>query len=172
MLDPLMTIFRPVSAFITAIAAGISENIFGKKDEAAASPEEISCECCGTENKHAPADHKFIQKIKYGMSYAFIDLLGDIAKWLIIGIVIGGIISYFTPANFVERFLGSDFKAMLVMLVIGKRHEPWSGAGISSGRTGYQYCRYSVCWKILRQEIRCNISSFNFGLRGFIGIAA
>ena len=119
MLDPLMTIFRPISAFITAIAAGISENIFGKKDEAAASPEKISCECCGTENKHAPADHKLIQKIKYGMSYAFIDLLGDIAKWLIIGIVIGGIISYFTPANFVERFLGSDFKAMLIMLIIG-----------------------------------------------------
>ena len=53
------------------------------------------------------------------MRYAFIDLLGDIAKWLIIGIVIGGAISYFTPANFVERFLGSDFKAMLIMLVIG-----------------------------------------------------
>ncbi|MCX5688083.1 MAG: permease, partial [Candidatus Omnitrophica bacterium] len=95
------------------------ENIFGKKDETSASLEKNSCKYCGIESKHTPTDHKLIQKIKYGMRYAFIDLLGDIAKWLIIGIVIGGAISYFTPANFVERFLGSDFKAMLIMLVIG-----------------------------------------------------
>jgi len=33
MLDPVMTVIRPVAAFFTAISAGILENFFGSKDE-------------------------------------------------------------------------------------------------------------------------------------------
>lgn len=33
LLDPIITIFRPLAAFTTAIIAGISENIFCKKDK-------------------------------------------------------------------------------------------------------------------------------------------
>ena len=118
MLDLLMTIFRPVSALFTAIIAGVSENIFGKKDVSAELPK-ITCANCGVKGEDAPSEQKLMQKIKYGMHYAFVELLGDIAKWLIIGIVAGGMIAYFIPANFVERFLGSDFRGMLVMLIVG-----------------------------------------------------
>ncbi|MFA5336661.1 MAG: permease [Candidatus Omnitrophota bacterium] len=53
------------------------------------------------------------------MEYAFVDLLGDIALWLALGIGIGGVISYFVPVSFIENYLGKNFSAMLIMLVIG-----------------------------------------------------
>jgi uncharacterized protein len=119
MLDPLMTAFRPFSAFVTAIAAGVGENILGKRETQSVTQMEIGCKCCGSNDEHSPEKHAFFQKLRYGMRYAFVDLLGDISKWLIIGIVVGGMISYFTPADFISRFIGSDLKAMLVMLLIG-----------------------------------------------------
>lgn len=33
MLDPVMTIFRPVAGFITAVLTGIAQNFFGNNDE-------------------------------------------------------------------------------------------------------------------------------------------
>ena len=119
LLDPLMTIFRPFAAFFTAIVAGISENVFGKKDEGVTIEQTNTCDCCGEENEHNHHNHNFVKKFGYGMRYAFIELLGDIAKWLTIGIVIGGIISYLVPQGFIENFLGSGWQAMLLMLVVG-----------------------------------------------------
>jgi len=117
LLDPLMTVFRPVAAFITAIVAGISENIFGEKNKDAFAQQADSCIFCyEKDHKHK---HDLISRFRYGMRYAFIDLLGDIAKWLTIGIVIGGIISYFVPQSFIENFLGSSWQSMLVMLAVG-----------------------------------------------------
>jgi uncharacterized membrane protein YraQ (UPF0718 family) len=53
------------------------------------------------------------------MEYAFIDLLGDIALWLALGIGIGGVISYFVPTSIIENYLGSNISAMFIMLLIG-----------------------------------------------------
>lgn len=119
LLDPLMTIFRPAAAFIAAIIAGISENVFGRKEEGAAIPQTNACECCGEDEAYKTHNHTFIEKFRYGMRYAFVELLGDIAKWLTFGIIIGGIISYFVPQAFIENFLGSGWRAMFVMLLIG-----------------------------------------------------
>ncbi len=118
LLDPLMTVFRPIAAFVTAIVAGISENIFGKKGEESAIQQATICECCGEEER-GHHNHSFAQKFRYAMHYAFVELLGDIARWLTLGIVIGGIISYFVPQSFIENFLGSRWQAMFVMLLVG-----------------------------------------------------
>jgi len=118
LLDPLMTIFRPVAAFGTAIIAGLSENAFGKKEQNSATKQTDSCQYCAEEG-HANHNHNLVQKFRHGIHYAFVDLLGDIAQWLTIGIVAGGVISYFVPQSFIENYLGSGFKAMLVMLAVG-----------------------------------------------------
>ena len=117
LLDPLMTIFRPIAAFVTAIIAGILENIFGKKEKDVTSSPIDSCVFCNGEDKGH--NHSLIQKFKYGMRYAFVDLLGDISKWLMLGIVIAGIISYFVPQSVIENYLGHGWQAMLIMLIVG-----------------------------------------------------
>jgi uncharacterized membrane protein YraQ (UPF0718 family) len=42
MLDPVMTVVRPVAAFITAVATGITENFFGQKKN----PETMEQQVC------------------------------------------------------------------------------------------------------------------------------
>lgn len=119
LLDPIMTVFRPIAAFITAVIAGIIENIFGRKDKEETLQKTNTCESCGCEEDECYKEHGIIDRLKYGMRYAFRELLGDIAKWLIFGIVIAGVISYFVPANVVERYLGNNWQAMFMMLLIG-----------------------------------------------------
>ncbi len=117
LLDPLMTVFRPFAALVTAVVAGVSENLFGKKDKPAPAPKEEKCVFCEEEGHEH--DHSFWGKFKHSMEYAFVDLLGDIALWLVIGISIGGVISYFASPSLIENYLGYGWPSMFIMLLIG-----------------------------------------------------
>jgi uncharacterized membrane protein YraQ (UPF0718 family) len=105
LIDPIMTIFRPLSAFITAITAGLFANNFaGKTEEKEETKEdgrpdnETSCTCEVPEGRQRGKLHNLLH-------YAFVDLLNDIVFWLIIGIIIAGIISALVPDNFFEKYL-------------------------------------------------------------------
>ena len=126
LMDPIITLIRPVAAFITAIIAGITENAFGKSKDQSDSVSQNSCSvfndcsCNGTTiNQSKPIKTPFIAKIVSGLKYAFVDLLGDIGKWFILGILLAGLISYFLPDTLFESYLTNNFIAMLVMLVAG-----------------------------------------------------
>lgn len=116
LLDIPMTIIRPVAAFITAIVAGLAENIFGKKDSAHGHTRVKTCVLCDETMEHA---HTRAERYRLALRYAFGELLGDIAVWLLLGMVLAGIISYCIPASFIEQYLGSGWQAMLVMLALG-----------------------------------------------------
>jgi len=117
LLDPLMTFFRPFAALITALTAGISENLFGKKEKAPAPAKKEECIFC--EEKEHVHKHTFSSKFAHSMQYAFVELLGDIALWLTMGIIIGGVISYFVPTSLIENYLGYGLSAMFIMLLVG-----------------------------------------------------
>ncbi len=115
LLGPIFTVFRVVTSFITAVLCGILAN-FVLKEEKRPLNEVISCNICGEEEFHI---HNILEKIKYMFHYAFVELLDDIGKWLIVGIIIGGFISYVIPDELISRYLGSDWKAIILMLLIG-----------------------------------------------------
>ncbi|WP_319792426.1 SO_0444 family Cu/Zn efflux transporter [Chlorobaculum tepidum] len=121
LLDPLMTIFRPVAAFVTAIATGVAVSFTGT-DEPAAAPASgggssgSSCSCgCGHKKVEKPG---VAQKIRSGFSFAFGELLGDVGVWLLGGVLLAGLISVFVSGQFVERYLSNDVVAMVMMLAI------------------------------------------------------
>ena len=124
LLDPLMTIFRPVVALFMAIATGIAVSFSEKKPESSDSfsgdksaPVEASCSssCC-CHKKHEK--RSVAEKLQEGMSFAFGDLLKDVGLWLFIGILLAGFISVFVSTEMVSRYLSNDYLSMLVMLVI------------------------------------------------------
>ncbi len=84
-----------------------------------------SCGCgsCGYEGEDAKIsgkDKKPVQKQFFkGIKYAYIELLGDISKWMLIGILLAGIISYAIPENLIQNYLGGGIGSMLVMLLVG-----------------------------------------------------
>lgn len=122
LLDPLMTIVRPIAAFITAVVTGIFINMIpGAKEIKANSPQE-GCGCSSlsnSEGKDLPQKETLGRKIEKGLGYAFSGLLKDIGGWLMLGIGIAGIISFFVPVGFVEQYLGGEYSSLLIMLVIG-----------------------------------------------------
>jgi len=116
LLDIPMTIIRPVAAFITAFVAGTAENFFGRKSSVSTRANAKPCILCDNALEHS---HGAMERYRLAMRYAFGELLGDIAVWLLLGMVVSGVISYCIPASFIAQYLGSGWQAMLMMLGIG-----------------------------------------------------
>jgi uncharacterized membrane protein YraQ (UPF0718 family) len=125
LLDPVMTIARPLAAFATAIAAGVLESLFGKRGEQEAVAVDRTCTvdgCCdGSDcdpvehsNHHSP-----LEKLNGGLRYAFGELWGDLAGWFIVGLILAGIITAAVPEDLVVSALGGGLGAMLLMLLLG-----------------------------------------------------
>jgi hypothetical protein len=125
LLDPIMTVARPVAAFLTAITAGIFTNLFDRRPTGLAAVPDLSCpvdNCCdGVDCR--PADHKkhhsWGVKIKAGWRYAFIELWGDIAVWFLGGVLLAGLIGALVPPDMLTRYLGGGLGSMLIMLAVG-----------------------------------------------------
>jgi len=126
LLDPIMTVARPISAFITAVAAGISENlVHSQKDEDWKQIVDRSCpidNCCdGAEcspEEHA-RHHTFAEKMWAGIKFAVDDLWGDLAGWFFVGLLFAGIIAAIIPPEVMIKYLGGGLHSMLIMLLVG-----------------------------------------------------
>jgi uncharacterized membrane protein YraQ (UPF0718 family) len=117
LLDPIMAIFRPLAALVTAIIAGIIENIFDRSKEQ--SKIEPIKDCCAKEKPQVSAPSSWSSRLVYGFKHSFVTLLGDIMGWLTLGLVLSGVISYLVPSSMIERFLGTGMSSMFLMLVVG-----------------------------------------------------
>lgn len=125
LLDPIMTVARPISAFLSAFAAGITENIFEPPKSAAAEKIDISCpvdNCC--DGMDCPPEihknhHRFREKLFVGIRYATIDIWNDLAGWFLIGILAAGVITVLIPDEVIGQYLGGGISSMLLMVAFG-----------------------------------------------------
>lgn len=123
-LDPIMTFIRPIAAFITAIVSGTLENFFGAKTQNLSLMEEVenqspcncSADCSNSANK---IEKSHVKRLKSGLVYAFTDLLGDVAYYLLIGLIISGILTAIIPENFFINVMHSPIVNMIIMLGVG-----------------------------------------------------
>jgi len=123
LLDPLMTVIRPLVSFVTAIAAGVSVAFFERFEKTApVAPEAekpagsccCSSTCSGDDAK--PERPPFFERLRGGL--AFSDLLADIGKWFFLGLLLAGCISVFVSPDMLQRVAGNEFLSMLMMLAI------------------------------------------------------
>ncbi len=119
LLDPIMTIIRPLAALITATSAGLLVNLLpNKSPDPANVPTDSCCETGCQPPPNAPGT-PLHRAILDGVRYAFGQLLRDIGPYLLAGIAIAGLITWLIPDGFVEQHLGSGITSMLIMLVAG-----------------------------------------------------
>ena len=125
LMDPVMTIARPISAFGTAAVAGIAESLLAKDGGEGEGTPDLHCpidNCCDGVDC-APevhrAHHSFSEKVKAGLFYSVKDLWGDIAPWFFIGIFLAGVITALIPPDLLSRHLGGGLLTMLIMLAVG-----------------------------------------------------
>ena len=103
----LFALLRPVVAFVTALIGGEVVNIFDKKDT------ESVGELAPTEEKRLT----FSQKIVVALRYAFVDMMQDIGRWLVVGLVVAGLITVFVPDSFFALFADNSLLSMVIVLL-------------------------------------------------------
>ena len=112
LMGPIFAILRPISSFFGGFLAGILSNNIDKTPEI----KERDCDVCETnirKNKQS-----FFNKLIGIIRYGFVDLIEDTGKWLIIGIIAGGLISALLPQNIIEIYLSNTFFSYILMLII------------------------------------------------------
>ena len=118
-------IVRPISAFFTSLFAGCLVNSFDNAPESSTTKktetkedksEGHNAHChCGDDASH---NHSFLGKVIEALYYGFVEMLGDIGKWLFIGLLIAGLITVFVPESLFEVFKDNTLLSMLLVLCI------------------------------------------------------
>lgn len=126
LLDPVMTVARPVAAFITATLAGLAVDLLPAPKPAPApralplvAAPATGCTggaCCAP---RAPARAGLGPRLRAGFGHAFGDMLADIGLWLLGGIAVAGAIAAFVPQDALAGAFGHEGWAMLLMLAAG-----------------------------------------------------
>lgn len=106
-------IFRPVVAFVTGVVGGLITNLAARKyDSKVIEKVEVG------ELKFESKSPKFTSRIVEMLRYSFVDFLADIAKWLVVGILLAAFIDVIVPDNFLSKFTGIWAIEFLMVLLI------------------------------------------------------
>jgi len=119
LLGSVFTFFRIATTFFIAVLCGIVTNLLLNGTSRPAYNSSYSsntCNICGKQDLHF---HGISEKLRHMFYYAFVELLSDIGKWIIIGIIIGGLISYLIPDTLISKYMGSNLKSIFLMLLVG-----------------------------------------------------
>lgn len=119
LLDPVMTIVRPIAAFITGALTGMFINMLPEEtNESAAIDKDCGCSdgCCEVETAIKPS---FSKRAVSGVRYAFGELLEDIGSWLLLGVLIAGLVTTLVPDGFFELIFEYEAVSLLLMLLVG-----------------------------------------------------
>lgn len=101
-------IIRPVAAFFTSIFAGLTTNIFTSQNNSVK---------IFSNNKNSKK-LSFKEKIKKVFSYGYVEMMEDIGKMLLFGLIVAGLIAYFVPNNFFMTFKGNTLLSMILILIV------------------------------------------------------
>lgn len=85
------------------------------KSEACQTEKEAHCHCHHAEAKEGMT---FWQKMGVALRYAFVDMVEDIGKWLVVGLVIAALITVLVPDSFFAVFKDNTWLSMLLVLAI------------------------------------------------------
>lgn len=103
-------IVRPVAALLTSVMGGFWVNVGERKTTDTANHVQ-------EKSTDAPS-RSFAARMKTALNYAFVEMMEDIGKWLVIGMVVAGIITVFVPDSLFDAFRGNTVASMLLVLVI------------------------------------------------------
>ncbi len=107
-LGPVFAVVRPIAAFVGGVLGGTIANRWaGENHRDNPSPVEETC---------SPARGKWLTE---SLRYGFGDFLYNFAHYLVVGILLAGAISHFTPPDFFSSTVGTGVLSMLAMLLVG-----------------------------------------------------
>jgi uncharacterized protein len=105
-----LAIIRPIIALVTGVFGGVITNRVTNDNTEHAVPQ--------AKLASALTEESFTGKNRlYSMlHYAFVEFLEDIAKWLIIGLLLAALMDVLIPDDFFTNYLGNEYLSMLLVL--------------------------------------------------------
>lgn len=119
--DPVLTVARPLAAFLTATAAGLLESRFDKeKTVLTTATEPVTCVGCDCHTEPAKPERPegWWQRVREGQMHAFTTLMSDLAPYLFVGYLLAGLaaVLFGSPLEFSG---GGAWWPYLSALIIG-----------------------------------------------------
>ncbi len=135
-------ILRPIVALLTAVFGGALTDAMGEKSTCCHSQGEESAEpkaCCCHKHKEQEEEHACcchskqrnnettqqrnnettaLAKLKDALRYAYVDMIQDIGKWLVVGLIVAGFLTVCIPTEYFAIFKGNTLASMLLVLCI------------------------------------------------------
>lgn len=106
-------IVRPLAALTTALFGGTMVNKFCGTDK-----EGCYDETCSTCTTNQSKEHLSIWKrFLNGLHYAFVEMMQDIGRWLVLGLIVASLITVFVPDSFFALFKDNTFASYLLVLL-------------------------------------------------------
>ncbi|MBR6483021.1 MAG: SO_0444 family Cu/Zn efflux transporter [Bacteroidaceae bacterium] len=103
-------LLRPLVALSTSLVGGCIVNQWDEKDT------ETNKETHRRQTSEVQPALPFIEKVKSALHYAFVEMMQDIGKWLVLGLVVAGLITVFVPDSFFSIFADKPLLSMLLVL--------------------------------------------------------
>ena len=119
-------VIRPLAAMVTALFGGLLVDRVGENGTVVQSHDlddchddddgccHDHCDCC----HDAEAPTTFGGRLHQALRYAFVEMVEDIGKWLVIGLVVAAAITVLVPDSFFVAFRDNTALSMLLVLAI------------------------------------------------------
>ena len=113
----VFTIYRVITSMLIAMVAGILTNYLDKEVIEEEKEEES---CCCSSNSTCSTEQKTKKRFSFiaSMKYAFVTLLGDIAKPLFFGLILGALITVAIPQNLSAILLEYSWLSYIIAIAI------------------------------------------------------
>jgi HflK protein len=118
LLDPFLTIFRPIAALITALLTGTLVNRLVKPEDNAAPEPADDCCGCGTMDGRPFRPRGARAVLRESVRWAFGPLLDDLTQWLVLGFLLSGLVAIAVPDGFFRDTVPSGVVAGAIMVVL------------------------------------------------------
>jgi len=117
LLGPVMAVFRPFAALITAMVAGMATSVVERvSPEASNNSDGYQPTCCELKRDEYNAARGPVWN---ALHYGFVRFFDDIIGSLLFGLIVGGLITAVLPQLGIDKLPGGSFVAMLAMLLVG-----------------------------------------------------
>lgn len=114
LMGPAFAIVRPLAALVTALFGGMLVNFFDRGQQGDIQASAPSCPPLGEQPGESPS---FKARLIGALRYGYVDMIQDIGRWLVLGLVVAGIITVAVPDGFFASFAHRPLLGMLLVLV-------------------------------------------------------
>ncbi|MCB9881652.1 MAG: permease, partial [Planctomycetes bacterium] len=131
LLDPFLTIARPIGAVLSAIAAGLAASISGRHESVTGVDVQTTPDpkTCAETHAHSHEDHQHgepashpsstPEKLREAVRFGFGPLFEDIVPSLLVGIVLAALFSMVLPADLLAGSGGQGFLGIAAAALLG-----------------------------------------------------